>query len=109
MIKFRLKLIQGLKCGFISAVILSFFRRSSTFSTIRTATKPNSRSDLNPEESCKSRVIGFFGRGFYADILAKYLGVDIGFIGLSTGRIFSGRPDEGLYQSGINNKASRKA
>jgi hypothetical protein len=43
---------QGAECGFISAVILSFFRRSSTFiSTIRTATKTNSRADINPESS----------------------------------------------------------
>jgi hypothetical protein len=41
--------IKVYKCGFISAVILSFFRGSSTFSTIRAATKPNSRADMNPE------------------------------------------------------------
>jgi hypothetical protein len=35
MSEFRLKLIQVFECGFISTVILSFFRRLSTFSTIR--------------------------------------------------------------------------
>jgi glutaredoxin-related protein len=42
---------KGPECGFTSAVILSFFRRSSTFSTIRAVKKPNLRSDLNPENN----------------------------------------------------------
>jgi hypothetical protein len=39
--------LKGAECGLISAVILSFFQRSSTFSTIRAATKTKSRADLN--------------------------------------------------------------
>jgi hypothetical protein len=56
MIKLRLKLIQGLKCGFISAVNLYFSRLSSTFSTSRAVKNPNLRADMNPERLSQNLV-----------------------------------------------------